>query len=73
MGNRQDFSAEKQSLKDKLMAIILLETSKDYKEMDSDLVTECVDFLMELEGKEKLTKKEIEQRVNAKGYSFNVL
>ena len=64
MGNRQDFSAEKQSLKDKLMAIILLETSKDYKEMDSDLVTECVDFLMELEGKEKLTKSEIEQRVN---------
>ncbi len=64
MGNRQDFSTEKQSLKDKLMAIILLETSKDYKEMDSDLVTECVDFLMELEGKEKLTKSEIEQRVN---------
>lgn len=65
MGNRQDFRAEKQSLKDKLMAIILLETSKDYKEMDSDLVTECVDFLMELEGKQKLTKAEIEQRVNA--------
>lgn len=65
MGNRQDFSAENQSLKDKLMAIILLETSKDYKEMDSDLVTECVDFLMELEGKQKLTKSEIEQRVNA--------
>ena len=65
MGNRQDFSAEKQSLKDKLMAIILLETSKDYKEMDSDLVTECVDFLMELEGKQKLTKAEIKQRVNA--------
>ena len=64
MGNRQDFSAEKQSLKDKLMAIILLETSKDYKDMDSDLVTECVDFLMELEGKQKLTKAEIEQRVN---------
>lgn len=65
MGSRQDFSAEKQSLKDKLMAIILLETSKDYREMDSDLVTECVDFLMELEGKERLTKAEIEQRVNA--------
>lgn len=63
MGNRQDFSAEKQSLKDKLTAIILLETSKDYKEMDSDLVTECVDFLMELEGEERLTQKEIEQRV----------
>ena len=65
MGSKRDFSAERQSLRDKLMAIILLETSKDYKEMDSDLVTECVDFLMELEGKEKLTKSEIEQRVNA--------
>ncbi len=64
MGNKQDMNASKQSLKDKLMAIILLETSKDYKEMDSDLVSECVDFLMELEGKEKLTKSEIEQRVN---------
>lgn len=64
MGNRQNMSAERQSLKDKLMAIILLETSKGYKEMDSDLVTECVDFLMELEGNPKLTKKEIEQRVN---------
>lgn len=64
MENRHDMTAEKQSLKDKLMAIILLETSKDYKEMDSDLVTECVDFLMELEGKQKLTKAEIEQRVN---------
>ena len=64
MGNRQDMNTSKQSLKDKLMAIILLETSKDYKEMDSDLVTECVDFLMELEGKQKLTKSEIEQRVN---------
>ncbi len=31
--------------------------------MDSDLVTECVDFLMELEGKERLSRKEIEQRV----------
>lgn len=65
MGNKQDMTAVKQSLKDKLMAIILLETSKDYKEMDSDLVTECVDFLMELEGKQRLTKKEIEQKVNA--------
>lgn len=64
MGKKNDFSAERQSLKDKLMAIILLETAKDHKEMDSDLVTECVDFLMELEGKEKLTKKEIEQRVS---------
>ncbi len=64
MENKHGKTAENQTLKDKLMAIILLETSKDYKEMDSDLVTECVDFLMELEGKERLTKEEIKQRVN---------
>lgn len=64
MGNNHDKTAENQTLKDKLMAIILLETSKDYKKMDSDLVTECVDFLMELEEIERLTKEEIEQRVN---------
>lgn len=64
MGNRQDTNSSKQSLKDKLMAIILLETAKDYKEMDCDLVTECVDFLMELEGKERLTNEEIKQKVD---------
>lgn len=64
MENNHNKTAENQTLKDKLMAIILLETSKDYKKMDSDLVTECVDFLMELEGIERLTKEEIEQRVN---------
>lgn len=63
MRDERDMSAAKQTLKDKLMVIILLETAKDYKEMDSDLVTECVDFLMELEGKERLSRKEIEQRV----------
>ena len=64
MGNSHGNSSEKQSLKDKLMAIILLETSKSFKEMDSDLVSECVDFLMELEGTEKLSKAEIERRVS---------
>ena len=65
MRKRQDMSSEKQSLKDKLTAIILLETSKDYKEMDSDLVTECVDFLMELEGKEKITEEEHKNRIES--------
>lgn len=64
MGNKQNTNSSRQSLKDKLMAIILLETSKPYKEMDSDLVTECVNFLMELEGKERLTKEEITQKVD---------
>lgn len=64
MGNEQNMSIEKRTLADKLRAVILLETSKPYKEMNSDLVTECVEFLMDLEGTERLTKSEIEQRVN---------
>ncbi len=59
-----EHSISKQALKDKLFAIILIESAKPYKEMDSDLVTECVDFLMELDEKKKLTQKEIEQRIN---------
>ena len=53
---------ENQTLKDKLTAIILLETAKDVKEMDSDLVTECVDFLSELEGRERTTPFQEEAR-----------
>lgn len=49
---------DNQTLKDKLTAIILLETAKDYKDMDSDLVTECVDFLSELEGKPSAAHRE---------------
>lgn len=65
MGSSGRMSTEKQSLKRKLMAIVLLETSKPYREMDSSLVDECIDFLMELEGKERLSKAEIKQRVNS--------
>lgn len=64
MGNSQAFSNEKLTLMDKLTAIILLETAKPYKEMDSDLVSECVEFLMELEGTKRLTKAEVEQKIN---------
>lgn len=65
MKNNRTDAAAKRSLTDKLTAIILLETSKDYKEMNSGLVRECVDFLMELEGKENLTKQEIKERVES--------
>ncbi|MBQ4604998.1 MAG: hypothetical protein IJB16_10380 [Clostridia bacterium] len=51
------------SLRDKLRAIIILESSKPYEEMDGVLVKECVDFLMELEGIGKLSKEEIKNRV----------
>lgn len=64
MRNELDYSLEKASLKRKLLAIILLESSKPYKKMNSALVTECVDFLWELEGKEGLTKEETERRIS---------
>lgn len=64
MGNGYGAAKEKRTLKDKLMTVILLESSKSYKEMDSDLITECVDFLMELEGERRITQQEIEQRVS---------
>lgn len=56
-------SGNTESLGDKLRAIIILESSKPYEEMDGVLVKECVDFLMELEGIERLTKEEIKNRV----------
>lgn len=64
MRDELDYSLEKASLKRKLLAIILLESSKPYKKMNSALVTECVDFLWELEGKERLTKEETERRIS---------
>lgn len=64
MENNRNTAVDRQSLKDKLETIILIESSKSYEEMDSDLVKECVDFLMELEGKESLSKEEIQKRVN---------
>lgn len=64
MRDELDYSLEKASLKRKLLAIILLESSKPYKKMNSALVTECVDFLWELEGKEGLTKEETERRIS---------
>lgn len=56
-------SGNTERLGDKLRAIIILESSKPYEEMDGVLVKECVDFLMELEGTERLTKEEIKNRV----------
>ena len=65
MRNEKEISTAKETLKDKLSAIILLESKKSFEEMDCELIDECVDFLMELEGKTRLSKGEIEQRVNA--------
>jgi len=53
----------KDELKNKLLSIILLENKKDYTEIDTDLIDECVSFLLELEGKERLTETEIKKKI----------
>jgi hypothetical protein len=53
-----------ENIKNKLMSIILIEIEKDYKEMDSDLITECVNFLNEIEGNKTLTQEEIYKRID---------
>ncbi len=51
---------DKQEIICLLEKIILIECDKYYKDMDADLVSECVDFLLELQGvaldKEKVEK-----------------
>lgn len=73
MGNSNDYIHGYQSLKDKLLAIILLETSKPFKEIDCGLVDECIDFLMEIEGRKRLSEKEIIQRISEIPFKDNIL
>lgn len=73
MGNSNDYIHGYQSLKDKLLAIILLETSKPFKEIDCNLVDECIDFLMEIEGRKRLSEKEIIQRIGKIPFKENIL
>lgn len=73
MGNSNDYIHGYQSLKDKLLAIILLETSKPFEEIDCSLVDECIDFLMEIEGRKRLSEKEIIQRIGEIPFKDNIL
>ncbi|MBQ2903891.1 MAG: hypothetical protein IJE48_05785 [Clostridia bacterium] len=73
MGNINENIHGNQSLRDKLSAIILLETAKLYEEIDCDLVDECIDFLMELEGRKRLGKKEIRRRIGKIPFRENIL
>ena len=73
MGNINENSVDYKSLKDKLSAIILLETAKPYEEIDCDLVDECIDFLMELEGRKRLSKKETKRRIGKIPFKENIL
>lgn len=54
----------------KLRAIIDLEESKPLAERDVDLITECVDYLMELEQGVELTQEELEKE-KQKIYAYN--
>lgn len=51
-------------LKDKLLSIILLETDKEYHNIDTDLVKESVDFLLELEGIKTITDEERKRNID---------
>lgn len=64
MGSRRKNDLTKQSLIDKLRAIIDNEMKKPCEQIDDALVSECADFLMELEEKDKLSDAEIELRVS---------
>ncbi len=55
---------DKKILAEKIRTIIFLESEKSDDEMDIDLINECVDFLMELEGREDLSKEQIESARN---------
>lgn len=51
---------DKQGIICLLEQIVLIECNKYYKDMDADLVSECVDFLLELHGIE-IDKEKVEK------------
>ena len=63
---------EASALKKKLMAVFLLEASKNYKEMDDALIAECVGFLMDTEEEKILTQKEIEKIIKKIPFIKNI-
>lgn len=52
-------------LADKIRAIMYLEAEKPIDSIDSYLISECADFLAELEGMKRLSQSEIDSRVSA--------
>lgn len=63
MGNSDQERMTKQTLIEKLRIIIDTEMEKPVEEIDDSLVAECADFLMDLEGKDRLSDDEIKCRV----------
>lgn len=54
----------KDKIKDVLLSIVLTELEKDYKEIDTDLINENVDFILEIDNKKRLSQEEIKEKVN---------
>lgn len=68
--DRKSNEYSNQEIIEKLRAIIDLEESKPLAERDVDLITECVDYLMELEQGVELTQEELEEE-KQKIYAYN--
>lgn len=48
-----------------LYAIMLKEVEKPYTEMDADLVSECVDYIMEIKGIKHLSQEQIDAAISS--------
>ena len=68
--DRKSNEYSNQEIIEKLRVIIDLEESKPLAERDVDLITECVDYLMELEQGVELTQEELEEE-KQKIYAYN--
>lgn len=68
--DRKSNEYSNQEIIEKLRAIIDLEEFKPLAERDVDLITECVDYLMELEQGVELTQEELEEE-KQKIYAYN--
>ena len=55
--------ADKETVLALLRAIIDYECSKPYREIDSEFVSKCVDYIYEIEGFRRLTQDEIKENV----------
>lgn len=59
-----NYKHSKEQLIERLYAVMNEETEKPYEEMDSDLIENCVELILELQGKNfTLSNEEIEERV----------
>lgn len=80
MENLRIYDSEKEELIEKVRALVYAEAEKSPTEMDDSFVSECVDFLMELEERQVLTEEKtsknvarILSRMNRKHISFRRL